>query len=158
MQIHRILVEKTVEDRILELQDKKREVIEGALDEHAASQISRLGVRELKFLFVSPLVALTLLYEQLLTRIVECAVETPSPCLSLALLVSIFNSCLIFTTPRGIFSVLPMSRGATVLHLDLVDTPRRTKRRRIMVWYGLLQNGTGVNFLSLFISFFLSVC
>ncbi|GAM42503.1 hypothetical protein TCE0_044f16540 [Talaromyces pinophilus] len=51
VQIHRILVEKTVEDRILELQDKKREVIEGALDEHAASQISRLGVRELKFLF-----------------------------------------------------------------------------------------------------------
>jgi SNF2 family DNA or RNA helicase len=51
--VHRILVEKTVEDRILELQDKKREVIEGALDEHAASQISRLGVRELKFLFVS---------------------------------------------------------------------------------------------------------
>jgi SNF2 family DNA or RNA helicase len=82
VQIHRILVEKTVEDRILELQDKKREVIEGALDEHAASQISRLGVRELKFLFVSPLVALALLYEQLLTRIVECAVETPSPCLS----------------------------------------------------------------------------
>ncbi|QGA14858.1 hypothetical protein EYB26_002514 [Talaromyces marneffei] len=51
VQVHRILVEKTVEDRILELQDKKREVIEGALDEHAASQISRLGVRELKFLF-----------------------------------------------------------------------------------------------------------
>lgn len=55
VQVHRILVENTVEDRILELQDKKREIIEGALDEHAASQISRLGVRELKFLFVSPL-------------------------------------------------------------------------------------------------------
>lgn len=54
VQVHRILVQKTVEDRILSLQDEKREIIEGALDENAASQISRLGVRELKFLFVSP--------------------------------------------------------------------------------------------------------
>lgn len=53
VQIHRILVEKTVEDRILDLQEKKREIIEGALDEDAAKSISRLGVRELKFLFVS---------------------------------------------------------------------------------------------------------
>ncbi|EED21080.1 SWI/SNF family DNA-dependent ATPase Ris1, putative [Talaromyces stipitatus ATCC 10500] len=51
VQVHRVLVEKTVEDRILALQEEKREVIEGALDENAASQISRLGVRELKFLF-----------------------------------------------------------------------------------------------------------
>lgn len=57
VRVHRILVEKTVEDRILELQDQKREIIEGALDENAASQISRLGVRELKFLFVSPLLS-----------------------------------------------------------------------------------------------------
>ncbi|OKL60854.1 hypothetical protein UA08_03301 [Talaromyces atroroseus] len=51
VQIHRILVEKTVEDRILALQEEKREVIEGALDENAAKRISRLGERELKFLF-----------------------------------------------------------------------------------------------------------
>lgn len=53
VQIHRILVEKTVEDRILDLQEQKRAIIEGALDENAAQNISRLGVRELKFLFVS---------------------------------------------------------------------------------------------------------
>lgn len=50
--IHRILVEQTVEDRILELQDKKREVIEGALDENASKNLSRLGTRELGYLFV----------------------------------------------------------------------------------------------------------
>lgn len=53
VQIHRILVEHTVEDRILELQDKKREIIEGALDENASKSISRLGTRELAYLFVS---------------------------------------------------------------------------------------------------------
>ncbi|KAE8379960.1 SNF2 family N-terminal domain-containing protein [Aspergillus bertholletiae] len=49
--IHRILVQNTVEDRILELQDKKRELIEGALDEKASKNISRLGTRELAYLF-----------------------------------------------------------------------------------------------------------
>lgn len=53
VQIHRILVEQTVEDRILELQDKKREIIEGALDEKASKSISRLGTQELAYLFVS---------------------------------------------------------------------------------------------------------
>ncbi|KAE8355418.1 SNF2 family N-terminal domain-containing protein [Aspergillus coremiiformis] len=51
VQIHRILVQNTVEDRILELQDKKRELIEGALDEKASHNISRLGTRELAYLF-----------------------------------------------------------------------------------------------------------
>ena len=51
--VHRILVENTVEDRIIQLQEKKRKLIEGALDEKASSQISRLGTRELAFLFVS---------------------------------------------------------------------------------------------------------
>ncbi|EAW06955.1 DEAD/DEAH box helicase [Aspergillus clavatus NRRL 1] len=51
VQIHRVLVQKTVEDRILELQDKKRELIEGALDEKALKQVSRLGTRELAYLF-----------------------------------------------------------------------------------------------------------
>jgi SNF2 family DNA or RNA helicase len=59
--IHRILVEGTVEDRILELQDKKRELIEGALDEKASKNISRLGTRELAYLFVS-LVFICLLF------------------------------------------------------------------------------------------------
>ena len=50
--IHRILVKETVEDRILELQEKKRELIEGALDENAGRSLSRLGTRELAYLFV----------------------------------------------------------------------------------------------------------
>ncbi|KKA19995.1 SWI/SNF family DNA-dependent ATPase Ris1 [Rasamsonia emersonii CBS 393.64] len=52
VRVHRILVKKTVEDRILALQEKKRELIEGALDEAAGKRVSRLGERELKFLFV----------------------------------------------------------------------------------------------------------
>ena len=54
VQVHRILVPDTVEDRILALQEKKRELIEGALDEAASKNISRLGVRELGFLFDVP--------------------------------------------------------------------------------------------------------
>ena len=54
VQVHRILVPNTVEDRILALQEKKRELIDGALDEKASQSIGRLGVRELGFLFVSP--------------------------------------------------------------------------------------------------------
>ncbi|EER43988.1 RING-13 protein [Histoplasma capsulatum H143] len=49
--VHRILVHKTVEDRILELQDRKRALIEGALDETASKSIGRLNTRELAFLF-----------------------------------------------------------------------------------------------------------
>jgi SNF2 family DNA or RNA helicase len=53
VQVHRLLVPDTVEDRILALQEKKRELIETALDENAARNVSRLGVRELGYLFVS---------------------------------------------------------------------------------------------------------
>jgi SNF2 family DNA or RNA helicase len=52
VQVHRVVVQNTVEDRILALQEKKRELIEAALDENASKSISRLGVRELGFLFV----------------------------------------------------------------------------------------------------------
>lgn len=48
-----MLVPDTVEDRILALQEKKKELIETALDENAARNVSRLGVRELGYLFVS---------------------------------------------------------------------------------------------------------
>ncbi|MCJ1469564.1 hypothetical protein MMC07_008198 [Pseudocyphellaria aurata] len=51
VQVHRILVPDTVEDRILALQEKKRALIEGALDEKASQSIGRLGTRELAFLF-----------------------------------------------------------------------------------------------------------
>ncbi|KAJ9616880.1 hypothetical protein H2200_000600 [Cladophialophora chaetospira] len=41
----------TVEDRILDLQEKKRRLVETALDESAGQAVSRLGVRELGYLF-----------------------------------------------------------------------------------------------------------
>ena len=41
----------TVEDRILRLQDNKRRLVETALDESAGREVSRLGVRELGYLF-----------------------------------------------------------------------------------------------------------
>lgn len=49
--VHRLVVEKTVEDRVLALQDKKRKLIEGALDENASKGIGRLNSRDLGFLF-----------------------------------------------------------------------------------------------------------
>lgn len=51
VQVHRVLVQNTVEDRILALQEKKRELIEAALDEKASQNVARLGIRELGFLF-----------------------------------------------------------------------------------------------------------
>ena len=53
VKVHRILVPNTVEDRILALQEKKRTLIENALDENASKSIGRLGVKDLAFLFVS---------------------------------------------------------------------------------------------------------
>jgi SNF2 family DNA or RNA helicase len=41
----------TVEDRILNLQERKRRLVEEALDENAGRAVSRLGVRELGYLF-----------------------------------------------------------------------------------------------------------
>jgi hypothetical protein len=41
----------TVEDRIMALQEKKRRLVETALDEGAGRGISRLGQRELGYLF-----------------------------------------------------------------------------------------------------------
>ncbi|KAF2714028.1 hypothetical protein K504DRAFT_473184 [Pleomassaria siparia CBS 279.74] len=49
--VHRLLVPETVEDRICALQDKKRELINAALDEKAGKSLSRLSVQDLKFLF-----------------------------------------------------------------------------------------------------------
>jgi SNF2 family DNA or RNA helicase len=51
--VHRLLIEGTVEDRIVELQNKKRELISGALDEGGTFNVSRLDTRELAYLFVS---------------------------------------------------------------------------------------------------------
>jgi SNF2 family DNA or RNA helicase len=41
----------TVEDRILALQERKRELVETALDDSAGRSVARLGVRELGYLF-----------------------------------------------------------------------------------------------------------
>ncbi|KAJ6014824.1 hypothetical protein N7540_009415 [Penicillium herquei] len=49
--VHRLLIEDTVEDRIIELQEKKRELISGALDEGGSMNISGLNTRELAYLF-----------------------------------------------------------------------------------------------------------
>lgn len=51
VQVHRVLIPSTVEDRIIELQEKKRALIEEALDEKQSQSISRLGVQELAYLF-----------------------------------------------------------------------------------------------------------
>jgi len=49
--VHRVLVPETVEDRICEIQDKKREMIDTALDETSSKSLTRLDARELRFLF-----------------------------------------------------------------------------------------------------------
>ena len=49
--VHRILVKGTVEDRIIDLQERKRKLVDAALDEKASSGISRLGREELIYLF-----------------------------------------------------------------------------------------------------------
>jgi SNF2 family DNA or RNA helicase len=51
VQVHRILIETTVEDRIIALQEKKRNLVESALDEGANREVGRLDVRQLAFLF-----------------------------------------------------------------------------------------------------------
>lgn len=51
VEVHRILVEKTVEDRIIELQEKKRKMVETALDEGASKDMGRLTINDLRYLF-----------------------------------------------------------------------------------------------------------
>jgi SNF2 family DNA or RNA helicase len=53
VEVYRILTRETVEDRIVQLQDKKKEVVESALDEAESMKIGRLGARELQFLFAA---------------------------------------------------------------------------------------------------------
>ncbi|SMY18936.1 unnamed protein product [Zymoseptoria tritici ST99CH_1A5] len=49
--VHRVLIEETVEDRIIALQEKKRALISEALDEQSGANVARLGVQELAYLF-----------------------------------------------------------------------------------------------------------
>ncbi|CUS21256.1 LAQU0S02e09582g1_1 [Lachancea quebecensis] len=51
VQVHRLLIKDSVEDRILELQKKKRELVESAMDPNKIQEVNRLGRRELGFLF-----------------------------------------------------------------------------------------------------------
>ena len=51
VKVYRILTQETVEDRIVELQNKKKEIVESALDESESRKIGRLSTSELKFLF-----------------------------------------------------------------------------------------------------------
>jgi SNF2 family DNA or RNA helicase len=50
--VYRLLVPETIEDRICQLQEKKRELIGSALDENATKNLAtRLGVQDLMYLF-----------------------------------------------------------------------------------------------------------
>jgi SNF2 family DNA or RNA helicase len=51
VEVHRILIKDTVEDRIIKLQEKKRKLVDSALDEGAGKALSRLDVHQLAFLF-----------------------------------------------------------------------------------------------------------
>lgn len=49
--VHRLVIQETVEDRILDLQRKKKELINSALDENELKSIGRLNQKELQYLF-----------------------------------------------------------------------------------------------------------
>ncbi|KAL9068798.1 MAG: hypothetical protein Q9157_006391 [Trypethelium eluteriae] len=51
VRVHRVLVRETVEDRIVALQEKKRELITTALDEGESKKLGRLSTGELAYLF-----------------------------------------------------------------------------------------------------------
>lgn len=51
VKVYRILTQETVEDRIEALKERKRLMVEAALDEAESSRIGRLGAAELKYLF-----------------------------------------------------------------------------------------------------------
>ena len=51
VEVHRILIEGTVEDRIIELQRQKKEMVDAALDEGARRSFAKLGTQALAFLF-----------------------------------------------------------------------------------------------------------
>ncbi|KAJ6264416.1 hypothetical protein Dda_0562 [Drechslerella dactyloides] len=51
VKVHRLIIQDTVESRIMELQDLKREIISQAMDEQARKNISKLSIRDLVYLF-----------------------------------------------------------------------------------------------------------
>ncbi|KAF4918833.1 putative ATP-dependent helicase [Colletotrichum viniferum] len=51
VKVYRILTQQTVEDRIVQLQEKKRETVDAALDEREGAKLAGLSLTELRFLF-----------------------------------------------------------------------------------------------------------
>ncbi|CAJ2504481.1 Uu.00g118750.m01.CDS01 [Anthostomella pinea] len=51
VRVHRILIKETVEDRIVALQERKRELVDAALSEKASQSIGRLSADDLAYLF-----------------------------------------------------------------------------------------------------------
>ncbi|KAK8104010.1 uncharacterized protein PG998_011043 [Apiospora kogelbergensis] len=51
VKVHRILIKDTIEDRIVNLQEQKRELVEGAMDEKVAKDLGRLSQSDLAYLF-----------------------------------------------------------------------------------------------------------
>ncbi|KAL1871984.1 hypothetical protein VTK73DRAFT_1814 [Phialemonium thermophilum] len=51
VRVHRVLVKGTVEDRIVELQERKRALVDAALDEGENKNLGRLSLQELRYLF-----------------------------------------------------------------------------------------------------------
>ncbi|KAK1701378.1 SNF2 family domain-containing protein [Colletotrichum godetiae] len=51
VKVHRILTQQTVEDRIVQLQEKKRATVDAALDEREGAKLAGLSLTELRFLF-----------------------------------------------------------------------------------------------------------
>lgn len=51
VKVHRILTQQTVEDRIVQLQEKKRATVDAALDEREGAKLAGLSMTELRFLF-----------------------------------------------------------------------------------------------------------
>ncbi|QPC58394.1 hypothetical protein HYE67_000625 [Fusarium culmorum] len=54
VKVYRILTNETVEDRIVDLQNKKKEMVEAALDEKQGASIGRLSENDIKNLFGIP--------------------------------------------------------------------------------------------------------
>lgn len=51
VQVHRLLISSSVEDRIVDLQNRKKQLVESAMDPTEIREVNRLGRRELGFLF-----------------------------------------------------------------------------------------------------------
>jgi SNF2 family DNA or RNA helicase len=51
VEVYRILVENTVEDRVINMKKKKQELIEAALNEKASQGITKLSEQDLVYLF-----------------------------------------------------------------------------------------------------------